>query len=141
MNKKNQSCPQGACNLVRSREACNGDKWDRKLPRVEGIRVRSWRRWCVCGGNPKCGGIPRQRRAVGFSDICHVCPRAASVQTQILIPSFRSPAQGLRSKTSESCREDSKEPRTRSPRALGDKFSFASLKHLLESHRASFHPL
>ena len=61
----------------------------------------------------------------------------ASVQTQILSPSFRNPAQGLWSKASESCREDSKEPWTRSPRALGDKFSFASLKHLLESHRAS----
>ena len=44
MNKKYQSCPQGACNLVRSRESCNGDKWDRKLPRAEEIRVRSWRK-------------------------------------------------------------------------------------------------
>ena len=136
MNRKYQSCPQGACNLMRSRESCNGDKWDRKLPRAEEIRVRSWRRWRG-GGVPNVRGIPRQRRAVGFSDICHVRPWAASVQTQILSPSFRNPAQGLWSKASESCREDSKEPWTRSPRALGDKFSFASLKHLLESHRAS----
>lgn len=65
MNKKDQSCPQGACNLVRSRESCNGDKWDRKLPRAEGIRVRSWRRWCVWGGSQMWGESPDKEEQLG----------------------------------------------------------------------------
>ena len=102
----------------------NCHKWDRML--AQGCPGQRKSGWDPEGGGwylrevSEVVGIPdTERQLCSLTSLVTCASGAASVQTQILTTSFRSPAQGLLIKTSESCREDPKAPRTRSPRALG----------------------